>query len=100
MRICVLERTASCVPRTPPKVTLVAPEKPVPVSVSTVPPRVGPADTDSRVTVGGSTTGGATYENRATDVTGDVPPGVTTRTSTAPAAWAGTVTRTCVALTL
>ena len=44
--------TVSFEPAKPPKVTAVAPRKPVPVMVTLVPPDVGPAEGEREVTVG------------------------------------------------
>ena len=65
----------------PPKVTAVAPVKPVPVIVTEVPPVSGPDAGATLVTVGA-----AIYVNRSAGIVADVPPGVVTTTSTAPAA--------------
>jgi hypothetical protein len=90
-RRVVLDRTVKGA-RVVPNVTAVAPPRRAPVTVTTVPPRTGPADTDSE-----ATEGGGAYVNRAREASGLVPPGVVTRTSTVPAAWAGAVTRRVVA---
>ena len=71
----------------PPKVTPVAPVKPVPVSVTAVPPAMLPALGATLVSVGGD--GGATYVKSVFAAL--VPPGVVTTTLTAPAARAGVV---------
>ena len=55
--ICVPEFTVNDVAAVPPKLTAVAPVSPVPVSVTWLPPAVGPDVGFSAVTVGG----GATY---------------------------------------
>jgi hypothetical protein len=53
--ICVAV-SAVIVPGTPPKLTPVAPARPVPVSVTTVPPPVGPLVGEIPVSAGGGTT--------------------------------------------
>jgi hypothetical protein len=63
-----------------PKPTAVAPVKPVPVTVTVVPPPTGPA-----VGLMAATVGVATYENTALDEAADVPAGVVTVTPTFPA---------------
>jgi len=52
--ICVAE-SAVIVPAAPPKLTPVAPARPVPVIVTGVPPPVGPRAGDIAVTTGGAT---------------------------------------------
>lgn len=54
--ICVSELTViTPLAGTPPKVTAVAPVKPVPVTVTLVPPAIGPTVGDIAVTVGALT---------------------------------------------
>jgi hypothetical protein len=53
--ICVEELTVNAVAAVPPNDTAVAPEKPVPVMITEVPPPVGPAVGEMPVTVGAAT---------------------------------------------
>ena len=53
--ISVAETTVKLPARTVPKMTLVAPEKPVPVIVTVVPPDVGPELGDTAATAGAAT---------------------------------------------
>ena len=53
--IWVSESTVKLVAAVPSKVTAVAPVKPVPLTVTTVPPAVLPLDGDSPLTTGGAT---------------------------------------------
>ncbi len=75
------------VPATPPKVTLVAPVRPVPVTVTVFPPPMGPPVGFRAVTWG------VTVPKRklSAEVSGLVPAGVVTEIPTVPAAWAGAV---------
>ena len=75
----------SDVPAVPPNVTLLVPERFVPVMVSVVPPATGPLDWDSSVIVGA-----AIY--RYPFVAVAEPPAVVNTTSTAPAVLAGVST--------
>jgi hypothetical protein len=86
--ICVALLTAKYVASMPPKVTAVASAKPVPVTVTTVPPAVEPLKVDRPVTVGSA---GALAVNWSALLVVDVPLGVVTVTSTVPAARAGAV---------
>src|SRR5258708_7376541 len=70
---------------------LVPPKKSVPVSVTTVPPPVGPRLVLMLVTVGA-----VTKVKLSEALVADVPPSVVTVTSTRPAAWAGLVMSTVV----
>jgi hypothetical protein len=78
-----------------PKVTALAPVKLVPVIVTEVAPEVGPEVGLTLVTVGA---GGRTKVNWSFALVVEVPPGVVTVTSTAPAAPAGAVAVMEVAL--
>ena len=78
--IVVALTTVTFVAGTVPKSTAVAPVKPVPVIVTNVPPAAGPEDGLRPVTIGA-----ATYVKRSADDVSDVPPAVTTVTSTVPA---------------
>src|ERR1700676_4126950 len=83
----VAELTTRPVPAVVPNFTTVAPVKPVPVTVTLVPPAVGPVFGLTPVTVG---TGGAVKVNWSDGaLTSEVPPGVVTKTSTVAAASAG-----------
>src|SRR6202790_5136741 len=89
MEIEVEELTTRPVPAVVPNFTTVAPVKPVPVTVTGVPPVVGPEVGLTPVTVG---RGGAVKVNwSAGAFTTEVPPGVVTVTSTVAAASAGEV---------
>jgi len=88
--------TVTCVPvspetltAVPPKLTLVAPARLVPVSVTVVPPPVDPLAGFIPVSTGG----GTTYVN---DSALEVPAGVVTVTLTGPGSPGGLVTVTCV----
>src|SRR5580692_9889625 len=82
--------TTTLVPAVVPNFTEVAPVKPDPVTVTEVPPDVGPVFGLTAVTAG---TGGAVKVNWSVDgLTGLVPPGAVTVTSTVPADSAGEVT--------
>jgi hypothetical protein len=76
----LLETTLNDVAGELPKLTAVAPVKPVPFIVTFVPPIIGPLVGERPVTVGA-----ATYVNSSAAVTADVPLGVVTVTSTVPA---------------
>ena len=80
----VAETTVKVVAAVAPKVTAVAPVKPVPVMVTVVPPVVGPPVGLERVTVGGGLVG-----ELVGDRGGRGPAGVVTVTSTVPAAGRG-----------
>jgi hypothetical protein len=86
MVILVLEFTVRLVPGVVPNLTAVAPVNPVPVTVSRVPPAVGPLVGEIAVIVGA-----APYVNLSAATIALVPPGVVTLTSTTPAIWAGEV---------
>ena len=77
--ICVLESEV-ILPATPPKVTPVAPARPVPVIDTVVPPAVLPLSGDMPVTAGR----GAPKVYWSAAVSFDVPVGVVTMTSTVP----------------
>ena len=79
--ILVLEFTVRWVPAVVPNRTAVAPVNPVPVTMTRVPPAVGPLGGEMAVTLGR-----ATYVNRSANTIGLVPPGVVTITLTGPAA--------------
>ena len=76
-----------------PKLTAVAPVKPVPVITTVVPPLVGPAVGAIEVI-----TGAATKVNWSAELVLLVPPAVVTRTSTVPALPTGETAVICVAL--
>ena len=83
------ELTTRPVPAVVPNLTTVAPVKPVPVTVTEVPPAVDPVLGLTPVTVG---SGGAVKVNwSAGAFATEVPPGVVTVTSTVAAASAGEV---------
>ena len=82
----VEEVTDNAVPATVPNFTPVTPMKPVPVTVTTVPPANFPAAGDTAVTVGA-----ATYVKRSAVTSAEVPPAAVTRKLTVPAACAGAV---------
>jgi hypothetical protein len=72
------------VPATPPKVTATAPRNPLPVTVTSVPPNIGPPPgliPDTQTTL--------TYVKRSAKTGVLLPDGVVTTTSTVPAAWVG-----------
>ncbi len=94
----VADSGVTAVAATPPNVTPVAPVRFVPVIVTTVPPAIGPDVGLIDVTVG-STGGAAVKVNVSPAEVAEVPAGVVTFTSTAPAACAGEVACTDVALT-
>src|SRR5487761_2529426 len=71
----------------PPKLTEVAPVKPLPNIVTSVPPEVGPVAGLTAVTVGPEP-----YVNWSAEVAVLVPADVVTVTSTTPATWAGLMT--------
>ena len=77
--IWVAELTVNPVAAVAPNVTAVAPENPVPVMVTVVPPARGPALGEIEVT-----TGAATKVNWSAADVADPPPGVVTLTSTVP----------------
>jgi hypothetical protein len=89
--IFVLEFTVMLVTAVVSNLTAVAPVKPVPVTVTHVPPVTCPPDGEMAVTVGR-----AAYTYRLPDTFALVPPGVVTVTYTGPSAWAGAVTRMLV----
>ena len=89
----VLLITANEVTAVLPKVTAVAPVKPLPVMATDVPPRVEPYIGKIPVTAGA-----VAYVYLSTEEVADVPPGVVTVTSTVPAGLAGDVTVIEVAL--
>jgi hypothetical protein len=89
IEIEVEELTMSPVPGVVPNFTTVAPVKPVPVTVTGVPPVVGPELGLTAVTVG--TGGGLKVNWSGGAFTTEVPPGVVTVTSTVAAASAGEV---------
>jgi hypothetical protein len=93
--ICVAEVTVKLLAATVPKSTSVAPVNPVPVIVTDVPP-----DVDPDLGLMPVTAGGATYVNWSADEVAEVPPGVTTVTSTVPAVPAGLVAVICVSVSL
>ena len=78
---------AVMVPGVLPKLTVVAPVKPVPVMVTVVPAVSGPTAGEIL-----DTTGSAVYVYLLPDPVADVPPGVVTVTFTTPAVPAGAVT--------
>ena len=92
MVIFVLEFTVRLVPAVVPNLIAVAPVNPVPVTVTQVPPAVGPLAGEMPVTFGR-----AAYVNRSAVEVALVPPGVVTVTSVIPAAWAGDLTVILVA---
>jgi hypothetical protein len=87
--IRVDEDTLTLVAATPPKSTLVAPLRLVPLMVTLVPPAVGPDVGEMEVTVGAGTGGGATEVNWSALSVGLEPFGVVIVTSKVPAASAG-----------
>jgi len=92
--IFVLEFTVRLVPAAVPNLMAVAPVNPVPVTVTRVPPAVGPLLGEILVTFGR-----AAYVNRSAVEVALVSPGVVTVTSAIPAAWAGDLTVILVAET-
>jgi hypothetical protein len=94
--IWVVELTVKLVAATDPNCTELTEAKLVPLITTEVPPVDGPEIGLTPPTVGGPVT--SAYVNRSAAVTGLVPAGVVTRTSTAPAAPAGAVTVMDVAL--
>ena len=92
--IVVASTTVKLVAGLAPKVTAVAPVRPVPVMVTGIPPCVGPEDGLSP-----ETTGGARYVYWLPAPAALVPPGVNTATFTAPALPAGAVAVIVVAFT-
>jgi hypothetical protein len=76
-----------------PNVTALAPVKPLPLTVTSVPPIVLPDVGVIAVTTG---LAAAVYVNRSAPTIGDVPEGVVTVMSTIPAAWGGAVAMTWV----
>ena len=89
--ICVLLFTVKLA-TVPPKRTPVAPDKPVPVRTTVVPPAVGPEFGDRAVNVGA-----ATKVNRSPAFVTLVPPAEVTVTSTVPVP-AGEIAVICVSL--
>jgi hypothetical protein len=83
---CVSLFTVNDVAAYAPKLTADAPVKPLPVTITTVPPAVVPDEVPSAVTAGAA---GALYVNRSADPVEDVPLGVVTVMSTVPAVPAG-----------
>src|ERR1700681_659503 len=79
--------TAMLVPAPEPNVTVLAPPRFVPVTVTEVPPELGPVFGLTAVTVGA-----AKEVNRSAGPVGLEPEGVVTETWTVPTAWAGAVT--------
>ena len=89
---CVPE-SAVTVPGVPPKLTPVAPERPVPLMVTLGPARGDPLAGDTPVTAGGAAA--VVYVKWSAAVAAEVPTGVVTLMSTVPAP-AGLVTVICV----
>jgi hypothetical protein len=83
------DTTAKLLAATVPNDTPLAPVKPLPVTVTTVPPDDEPDVGVIAVTAG---TAAAVYVNRSAVAMAEVPVGVVTVTSTVPAAWGGAVT--------
>jgi len=79
--ILVEDTTVKLVAATVPKSTLVAPLKPVPFTVTVVPPALGPEEGDTEVTVGAGGGGGVTDVNLSAATTALVPLAVVTVTS-------------------
>ena len=92
--ICVALAIVKLAAGTTPNLTEVAPENPVPVMVTVVPPECGPL-----VGLRPVTAGAATYVNLSVLTAGLVPAGVVTLTSTVPAAWAGLVAKRAISET-
>jgi hypothetical protein len=82
----VFESTVNEVAGAVSNLTAVAPVKPVPVMVTVVPPTVGPEVGVTELTVGA-----ATKVKWSPVFVGEVPPGLVTVTSTAPAVCGGEV---------
>src|SRR5450755_4327354 len=93
--ICVAVLTTKLAAAVPPKLTAVAPVKPVPVIVTVVPPDVVPVVGLRLVTVGCAVTTNV-YPSPATIA--DWPPGVVTLMSIRPLAWAGLTAEILVSL--
>ncbi len=91
-RSWLADSTVVPVPATPPNVTRLAPVRFEPVTVTVVPPAVGPDAGDSERTAGDDA-----YVKRPAVINADVPPGVVTWTLTVPTAWAGVLTRSWLA---
>src|SRR3989442_1657961 len=94
--ICVALTKLTPVAAVPPTVTVAVVSKFVPLIVIAMPPAVEPDVGLTPVTVGA---GGATYVNWSAAVVALAWPPTVTMTSATPAAWAGVVALSCVALT-